>query len=129
MSALLLVGLGGILGANARFFLSLWAARRFGTAFPFGTFLVNVSGSVLIGFVLGMPGDRIDDDSPIRFLLVTGFLGAYTTYSTFTFETIALVRQGAMRAALRNALGCVACGVAGAAAGLLLAGVISGRIA
>ena len=127
MSAFLLIGLGGVLGANARYFISVWAAERFGKAFPFGTFLINVSGSVLIGGVLALLANQSADTATANLLLVTGFLGAYTTFSTFTFETLALIRQGAMRAALANVLGSTALGVIGAAAGFLLVDLLSGR--
>jgi CrcB protein len=120
MNSVFLVGLGGVLGANARYLISIWAAGRFGTAFPYGTFIVNVSGSLLIGIALGLLVDHDATASSARLLLVTGFLGAYTTFSTFTFETLALVRQGAIRAALSNALGSTVLGVGGAAAGFFL---------
>ena len=120
VSPFLLVGVGGILGANARYILSTWAADRFGTAFPYGTFIVNISGSFLIGFLLAIFVAHVGN-SPARLLVVTGFLGAYTTFSTFTFETMALLRQGDIRSALANALG-----VGGVGAGIVLAGVITG---
>ncbi len=117
----LLIGLGGLLGANARYLLSLWAANRFGMSFPYGTFLINASGSFLIGVALTVIGQRFDDSANARFLLTTGFLGAYTTFSTFAFETVALYRQGDLRPALINALGSVAAGVIGVTGGMLLA--------
>ena len=126
MSTFLLIGLGGVLGAYTRYLVSLWAARRFGVAFPYGTFLINVSGSVLIGCVLGLLGERLGDTSPAHLLLVTGFLGAYTTFSTFTFETLALVRTGEVRSALINTLGSTVLGVGGAAAGYLLVTLLAG---
>jgi CrcB protein len=122
IGSLLLIGLGGVLGANTRYLISNWAAERYGTTFPFGTFLINVSGSVLLGLVVGVLGNRSGDGQAAQLLLVTGFLGAYTTFSTFTFESLALLRLGRVRGALINALGSTALGVGGAAAGLLLAG-------
>jgi CrcB protein len=127
--SLLLIGLGGILGANARFLISSWAAARFGTSFPYGTFLINVSGSVFIGLILGVLGSRSGDSQAAQLLLVTGFLGAYTTFSTFSFETLTLLRPGFVRGALINALSSTALGVGGAAVGLLLAGRITDLLA
>jgi CrcB protein len=128
LSALLLVGLGGVLGANARYLVSSWAAGRFGTAFPYGTFLINVSGSFLIGLILTLVVDRLSNSSTVRLLVATGFLGAYTTFSTFAYETVALLRQGDLRPALINALGSAALGVSGASAGILLAELLAGRV-
>jgi CrcB protein len=128
MSALLLIGLGGVLGANARYLVSTWAAGRFGTAFPYGTFLINVSGSVLIGLVLTVVVDRLSTSSSVRLLVATGFLGAYTTFSTFAYETVALLRQGDLRPALINAVGSAVLGVSGCVAGILLATLLAGDI-
>jgi CrcB protein len=129
MNPLLLVGLGGVLGANARYLISTWAAGRFGTAFPYGTFGINASGSLLIGFLLTVVVDRLGNDPAARWLVATGFLGAYTTFSTFAYETVALLRQGDIRPALTNALGSAALGVSGCLAGILLAEFIAGRVA
>lgn len=129
MNAFLLIGIGGVVGANARYQISTWAAGRFGAAFPYGTFLVNVSGSVVIGFVLTIAVDLLQDDTTARLLIATGFLGAYTTFSTFAYETVALLRQGDVRSALSNALGSAGLGIAGAAAGILVATLLTGRAA
>src|SRR5438067_7305899 len=93
--AFVLIGLGGVLGANARYLVSVWAANRWGVAFPYGTLLVNATGSFLIGFVLALVAARFGDSAEGRLLVVAGFLGAYTTFSTFAFETVALSRQRA----------------------------------
>lgn len=129
MSPYLLIGLGGVLGANARYLISTWAADRFGTAFPYGTFVINASGSVLIGFVLTIVVDRLSNDPAVRLFVATGFLGAYTTFSTFAYETVALLRQGDIRPALTNTLGSAALGVSGTTVGILLAQLLSGRVA
>jgi CrcB protein len=126
MQAVLLIGLGGMLGANARYLVSVWAAGRFGTAFPYGTLIINVSGSALLGFILTLAMARFSNDPTPRLLLATGFLGAYTTFSTFAFETVALVRQGSLRSALGNAVGSTAVSVLGACAGILLATLLAG---
>jgi len=121
MREMLLVGLGGALGANARYLVSTWAADRFGTAFPAGTLIANVGGSLLMGVVLGVVAARFGDDPAPRLLVAAGFLGAETTFSTFAYETIALIRLNDYGGAFRNVAGNVALGLAGAAAGLAIA--------
>jgi len=124
--AFVLIGLGGVLGANARYLVSLWAANRWGVAFPYGTLLINATGSFLIGFVLALVAARFGDSAEGRLLLVTGFLGAYTTFSTFAFETIALGRQRDHWPALANLLSSAVLGVGAAVAGILLAAALAG---
>ena len=126
MRAFVLIGLGGVLGANARYLVSLWAANRWGVAFPYGTLLINATGSFLIGFVLALVAARFGDSAEGRLLLVTGFLGAYTTFSTFAFETVALSRQRDHWPALANLLGSAVLGVGAAVAGILLATALAG---
>lgn len=121
MSPFLLIGLGGVLGANARYLISTWAADRFGTAFPYGTFVINVSGSVLIGFVLTIVVDRLSNDPAPRLFVATGFLGAYTTFSTLSYEAVQLVAAGAVLPALAYVLGSLLLGIAAAVAGILAA--------
>lgn len=108
------VGLGGFVGANARYALTGLVARRLGSGFPFGTLVVNVSGSLLIGLVLVLIVERFITDPAWRLLLVVGFLGGYTTFSSYSFEAIILIEQGQWgRAAAyvvgSNLLGLLAC--------------------
>ncbi len=124
MHAYVLVGIGGLLGANARYLVSVWAAGRFGTAFPYGTMLINVSGSFLLGLLLREVARQFGDDPDTRLLAGTGFLGAYTTFSTFTYESVALLRQGSYGAAARNVAGNTLLSFAGAALGLGLADLV-----
>lgn len=102
---LLLVLVGGALGAAARYLVSTWMARRFGTVFPWGTITVNIVGSFLIG-VLATLADEVGALSPsVRIFLVVGVLGGFTTFSSFSLETLRLLEQGdAVRAGL-NVLG------------------------
>jgi CrcB protein len=127
MGTYLLIALGGIVGANARYVVTVWAADRFGVAFPHGTFLVNASGSLLMGVFVTVVADRFGNDPDARFLVATGFLGAYTTFSTFAYETIALVRRGLLRPAVINALGSAGTSVGGAWLGIILASHIGSR--
>ena len=121
MSAFLLVSVGGFLGANVRYGISVLSARRFGTAFPIGTLIANIGGSFLIGLVMGLLAGWLDNDPQTRLLLATGFLGAETTFSTWTWESMALVREGLIGRAARNLFGSVAMGLLAVTAGLLLA--------
>jgi fluoride exporter len=90
------IGAGAIAGAEARYLAGLWAAARWGSAFPWGTLLINLSGSFVLGFYLALVTERFTGRSTTRLLLATGFLGAYTTFSTFSYETVALVQHGAI---------------------------------
>lgn len=108
------VGIGGFAGANARYAFATWVAARAGTTFPLGTFLINLSGSLLIGVILTLLTDRVIADPLWRRLVVVGFLGGYTTFSSYTFEAVALLEQGDWRRAAlyvvgSNLLGLLCC--------------------
>ena len=119
----LLIGLGGFLGANARFLVSSWAARLLGANFPYGTFIANISGSFLLGIAIAILHDRALLESPQRYFFVAGFLGAYTTFSTFTYESMQLFQQGAVLFGLLNVMGSVAVGLLAVFCGILLGGL------
>jgi len=99
-----LIGLGGFLGANARYLVSGWAAERWGASFPFGTLLVNVTGSLVLGFFLTLANERVLIDPRWRLFLAIGFVGAYTTFSTYAFESFAFLGEGQGWLALLNLL-------------------------
>ncbi len=96
MSAALWVGLGGAAGSVLRHWTALTMARWFGDGFPWGTLLVNVVGSVLIGTiaVLDAPDGRFALSPTIRPLVLVGFFGGFTTFSTFSLQTLTMVEQG-----------------------------------
>ena len=119
--AFLVISLGGILGANARYFITLYVAERLGTAFPYGTLLINVSGSLVIGFFLTLISERFSVDPLWRLFFATGFLGAYTTFSSYTYEAAQLVRDGAYPLAFLYLFGSVLAGIIGVFAGIVLA--------
>ena len=123
MPTYLLVALGGIVGANARYVVSQLAAARWGVAFPYGTLLINVIGSALLGLLLvALPLGA----GGLRAILATGFCGGFTTFSTFAFETVALTGGGRWRGALGNALGSVSLCIGAAALGGLVGRALAG---
>jgi fluoride exporter len=109
---LLLVMLGGSLGASSRYGISLLAARIWGTGFPWGTLMVNLAGCFLIGWIFAL-ADRVRLLTPeMRLFLITGYLGALTTFSSFALETVTAARAGVtwlpLANILSNNLGCLA---------------------
>ena len=100
----LVVGLGGFLGAVARYIVALWIGQRWGRIFPFGTFFINISGCFLISLLMSLLTEKFMVNPQLRLFLVVGFLGAYTTFSTFEYETGTLVRDGEWSIALANVL-------------------------
>ena len=122
---MLMIALGAALGANLRYALSLWAARLWGVAFPYGTLLINVSGSFAIGVVMVLLTTRFTTSDSWRLLLVTGLLGGFTTFSTFSYETYMLLVSGSWLAAGLNILASVGLGVVGVVLGAGLARLVA----
>ncbi len=120
--ACLLVGLGGFFGAITRYLVARLSATLFGVAFPYGTFFINLSGSFLLGVVATLVGERFFHASDhVKLVFAIGFLGAYTTFSTFEFETHALFEDGSWLLGLANVLGSVFLGFAAVRVGIVLA--------
>lgn len=124
MDKFLLISLGAILGANARYWLGGWAAERFGTAFPYGTFIINLSGSFVLGLFITLVTDRFLVNPNWRLFLAIGFLGSYTTFSTYTYESVNLILKGQSWLGLLNLFGSSLLGGAAALAGIALARLI-----
>lgn len=125
MSAWISVTLGSMLGAMARYFVSGLVARRVGETFPWGTLIINVSGALVIGVFGGLardPASLLAEPNPWLFA-VTGFLGAYTTVSSFSLQTLALARDGERLRAGGYVIISVALSLAAAALGFALVGV------
>ncbi|APW62974.1 fluoride efflux transporter CrcB [Paludisphaera borealis] len=112
------LSIGGVLGVNARYWLGVWMSRW--TAAPWATFTINMSGSFAIGF-LSMTLARWLPHPHVRLLILTGFLGGYTTFSTWAFESAVLWDRGEKNLALVNLFGSLVVGMAAALAGMALA--------
>jgi CrcB protein len=112
----LLVALGAAVGAPLRYLIDRAIQGRHASGFPWGTLTVNVLGSTLLGFLVGLPADHA-----LTALLGTGFCGALTTYSTFSYETLKLARDGSGMLAAANVIGSVLAGLGAAYVGLLIA--------
>lgn len=94
MQTFLLISLGAILGANLRYLVGQISARFFSTSLPVGTLIINISGSLILGFFLVWTGERVLADPRWRLLIAVGFCGGFTTYSSYAYETFALFEQG-----------------------------------
>jgi CrcB protein len=119
INEILIISLGAIFGANARWLISRYAARILGPTFPYGTLFINVTGSLIVGFFVVWTSERVLVDQRWRLLVVIGFCGAFTTFSSFAFETMAYFEQGQwlLMAAnfLANNLLCLGAALAGMA--------------
>ncbi len=120
---LLYLAAGGIAGTWARYGLGRWVQASAGEGFPWGTFAVNLLGSFLLGFLLRST-ESASVSPETRAMLTVGFCGAFTTFSTFTHETVVLLQEGAWARAVAYALGSLLLGLAALAAGLAAAGLL-----
>ena len=118
------VGVGALLGANLRFLVGNWAAERWGVDFPYGTFIVNVSGAFAVGLILAFMGERLGLSPLWRLFFVTGFLGGYTTFSSYAWEALVLAEEGAWVRAGVYVVGSNLVGFAGVWLGATLARLV-----
>ncbi len=125
MQKYLLIAAGGSLGTIARYWVGSAVASRWGTKFPYGTFVINISACIIIGFSLTYLGKRAELSPAWRYLIPTGFVGAYSTFSTYEWETLSSLRDGAFSLAALYALGSLLLGLAAAWGGAVLAEMIS----
>ncbi len=102
---ILFISLGAVAGANARYWTSEWFGRLWGTGFPFGTLAINLLGSFLLGLFMTLTAERLPIDPRLKILISVGFLGAYTTFSTYTYESLALLMSGQVTRGLLNLFG------------------------
>ncbi len=124
MEKVLWISLGAVLGANLRYWVGDWVAQRYGSGFPYGTLLINLSGSFLLGLIVSMSMENFIIDPRLRLLLTIGFLGSYTTFSTYAYESIALISQGQWGLGLFNLLGSSLLGALFAVLGIWLGKVL-----
>jgi fluoride exporter len=117
----LLIGIGGFLGANARYLVAGWIAERCGAAFPYGTLVINVSGSFLLGLFLELITDRFITHPYWRPFFAIGFLGGYTTFSAFSFESFSLLLERSFLLAATNMAGSVLLGQLAVLTGMMVA--------
>ncbi len=120
MQKYLWIGLGGALGALARYGIGVAVTDRLGSKFPYGTLVINVTACVVIGFSLAFLGRRADLSAAWRYLIPVGFIGAYSTFSTYEWDTISLMRGGAFWAAAIYSLGSLVLGLGAVWVGLIL---------
>ena len=120
----LLIAAGGALGSIARYWVGSMIGSRMGTRFPYGTFVINITACVIIGFSLTYLGKRVELSPAWRFLIPIGFVGAYSTFSTYEWETLSNLRAGAFALAALYAVGSLILGLAATWFGVLLADVL-----
>ncbi|MGC1417577.1 MAG: fluoride efflux transporter CrcB [Candidatus Acidiferrum sp.] len=123
MGKYLMVGIGGFLGAVARFWLGGYISEKMGTRFPYGTFVINCTGCFLIGFIITLMAERTHWSPNWRYLIPIGFIGAYTTFSTFEYETFRAIQDGEVLIAFLNVAASLAVGFLA-----VWLGVIVGRL-
>lgn len=119
LKTLLLVGAGGFAGSVLRFLISRFTALQWDSLFPYGTFIINISGCLIIGIIYGL-GIKELASSEMRLLLATGFCGGFTTFSSFSFEFMILLQEGHTNLAFLYAAGSMVMGLFAVWAGLLI---------
>jgi CrcB protein len=117
---LALIALGGAGGATSRYLVDTFVSERVGAEFPWGTFVVNITGSFVLGVLFALTVERDVLPSDIRLPVMTGFIGAYTTFSTLMLETWRLVESGSTVAAMANIVGSMVVGLTVMAGGLVV---------
>jgi CrcB protein len=126
MYRLFWICLAGAVGTGARYLVAIWTAKRLGTGFPYGTFIVNVTGCFMIAGLMHLATVNAWP-ATVRAALTIGFLGGFTTYSSFNYETARLLEEGAIATALLNVVLTVCAGFTAGWLGLLLARQLAGR--
>lgn len=122
---LVLIALGGAAGATLRYLIDTWVSERAGGAFPWGTFVVNVSGSLALGLLFALAVDRGFLPASIRGPVLIGFIGAYTTFSTLMLESWRLIESGAVGLGLANLIGSSVIGMVAVVLGLMIGRAIA----
>lgn len=125
MEKYLYIAVGGALGSVARYWVGSTISGRAGTRFPYGTFVINMTACVIIGFALTYLGKRAELNPAFRFFIAVGFVGAFSTFSTYEWETLATLRSGAFLLAALYAAGSLLVGLAATWSGSLLASFLA----
>jgi CrcB protein len=120
----LLIAAGGALGAIARYWVGAAIGSRMGTRFPYGTFVINLTACVIIGFSITYLGRHVDLSPAWRYLIPIGFVGAYSTFSTYEWETLVNLRSGAFALAALYAIGSLILGLGATWLGIVLAEIV-----
>ncbi|MGA8731289.1 MAG: fluoride efflux transporter CrcB [Terracidiphilus sp.] len=121
MQKYLLIALGGALGSIARYWVGSTIGSRMGSRFPYGTFVINMTACIIVGFSVTYLSKRVELSPAWRYLIPVGFVGAYSTFSTFEWETLFTLRSGAFAIAALYALGSLILGLVAVWCGALLA--------
>lgn len=124
MQKYLLIAAGGALGSILRYWVGSSISSRIGTKFPYGTLVINLTACAIIGFTLTYLGKRADLNPAWRYLIPIGFIGAYSTFSTYEWETLSTLRSGAFFLAALYALGSLVFGLAATWCGAALADLL-----
>jgi fluoride exporter len=120
----MLIAFGGALGSLARFWVGSTIGSRMGSRFPYGTLVINLTACIIIGFALTYLGNRLELSPAWRYLIAVGFIGAYSTFSTYEWETLSTLRSGAFALAALYALGSLVLGLLATWLGSVLAEAI-----
>jgi CrcB protein len=120
----LLIAFGGALGSMARYWVGSTIAGRMGAKFPYGTFVINITACVIIGFSLTFLAKRVELNPAWRFIVPVGFIGAYSTFSTYEWETLSTIRTGAFLLAALYAISSLILGLAAVWAGSAIAEIL-----
>ena len=124
MQKYLLIAVGGALGTVARYWVGSTISGRLGARFPYGTFVINITACIILGFTLTYMGKRADLNPAWRYILPVGFIGAYSTFSTYEWETLSTLRSGAFAMGALYAVGSLVLGLAAVWAGTALADLL-----
>jgi fluoride exporter len=124
METFFLISMGAVVGANLRYWIGVWAAGRLGTSFPYGNLIINLTGSFILGFFMTLAVDRLLLDPRWRIFFAVGFLGSYTTFSSYTFESLSLIMENQWLPGLFNLFGSAVLGGVAVFLGIIAARAI-----
>ena len=119
-----IIAVGAVLGALLRYWLGDWTAQRFGTAFPYGNLIINLTGSFILGLFMALVTDRFLVSPEWRLFIAIGFLGSYTTFSSYAYESLNLIMTGQGTLGLLNLFGSSFLGGLAVFAGILIGRLI-----